>query len=186
MIEEDNNRKRKNPFDFISDDDFEKIFNEMQKYFENGSFKEMLEDMFKNGIDPNKQFIQGFKVNIGPDGKPNIQKFGNKPTITPTGQAKISKQQEPLTDIIECNDTISVTIEIPGVKKEDIKLNVGIDTLEISVNTNQKNYHKIVNLPAPVKEKTTKATYNNGILDVIIDKKNKQKKDKNRFPVDIQ
>ena len=186
MIEEDNNRKRKNPFDFINDEDFEKIFEEMQKYFENGSFKEMLEDMFKNGIDPNKQFVQGFKVNIDPNGKPNIQKFGNLPTITPKGEAKVSDQQEPLTDIIECDNTIAITIEIPGVNKDDIKLNIGIDTLEISVDTPQKRYHKIVDLPATVKEKTTNATYNNGILDIVIEKKNKRKKDKSRFQVDIQ
>jgi len=186
MIEEDNNRKRKNPFDFINDEEFEKIFEEMQKYFDNGSFKEMLEDMFKNGIDPNKQFIQGFKVNIGPNGKPNLQKFGNKPTITPDGGAKISDQQEPLTDIIECSNTISVTIEVPGVNKEDIKLNVGTETLEISVNTPQKRYHKIVDLPSSVKEKTTNATYNNGILDIVIEKKNHHNKDKNRYPINIQ
>lgn len=186
MIDDNENRKRKNPFDFIKDEEFEKIFEEMQKYFENGSFKEMLEDMFKNGIDPNKQFIQGFKVNIDPSGKPKIQKFGTKPTITPDGTTKISNQQEPLTDIIECDDTISVTIEVPGVNKEDINLNVGTNTLEISVNTPQKRYHKIVDLPSTVKEKSSQATYNNGILDIVIEKKNKQKKDQSRYPVDIQ
>jgi HSP20 family protein len=185
MTKEDDNRKRKNPFDFIKDEEFEKIFDEMQKYFENGSFKEMLEEMFKNGIDPNKQFIQGFKVNIDPNGKPHIQKFGNKPTITSEGEAKISDQQEPLTDLIECDDTISVTIELPGVNKEDIKLNVGSNTIEITVNTPQKRYHKIIDLPVPVKEKSSSATYNNGILDVVIEKKTKSIKDDSRFSVDI-
>ncbi len=185
MFEDDKNRKRKNPFDFISDEEFEKIFEEMQKFFQNGSFKDMLEDMFRSGIEPNKQFIQGFRVNLGPDGKPNVQKFGNIPTITPTGEAKLSDQQEPLTDIIESDDNIAITIEVPGVTKEDIKLNVGEDNLEILVNTPQRRYHKMVDLPSKVKEKTTQATYNNGILDIVIEKKNKKKKDKPGFQVDI-
>jgi len=186
MIEDDKNRKRKNPFDFISDEDFEKIFEEMQKFFENGSFKDMLEDMFRNGIDPNKQFVQGFRVNMDPNGKPHIQKFGNLPTITPDGEAKISDQQEPLTDIIECDDTIAITMEVPGVNKDDIKLNVGVNSLEISIDTPQKRYHKIVDLPAKVKEKTTNATYNNGILDIVIEKKNTQPKNRPGYQVVIK
>jgi HSP20 family protein len=186
MIEDDKSRKRKNPFDFISDEDFEKIFEEMQKLFEKGSFKDMLGDMFRDGIDPNKQFIQGFRVNMDPNGKPHIQKFGNLPTITPNGEAKISDQQEPLTDIIECGDTIAITIEVPGVNKDDIKLNVGENTLEISVDTPQKQYHKIVDLPTKVKEKTTNATYNNGILDIVVEKKNSQPKNRPGYQVDIK
>jgi len=174
IFDEDKNR-RKNPFDFIDDKEFEKIFDEMQKMFENINFKELMEDMIRDGIDPNKRFIHGFSVNLGPDGKPRIQEFGNRPKRTPTGDSMISEEREPLTDIIEGNTDVAITVEIPGVEKENIDLNVTEETLEIKVDAPQRKYRKVVDLPCGVKPKSTKATYKNGILDVVLEKKDKKK-----------
>jgi HSP20 family protein len=174
-FDKENNRRKRNPFDFMSDDDFERIFEEMQKMFESMNFREIIEDMFKSGFDPNKRFIHGFSVNIGPDGKPKIQEFGNRPQKTPKGQSMISDEQEPLTDIIESGEDVAITVEVPGVDKENIDLNVTYDQLEIQVNDPKRKYHKVLDLPCGVKPKTTKATYKNGILDVVIEKKEKNK-----------
>jgi len=174
---DDDARKRKNPFDFMNDDDFEKIFDEMQKMFESTNFKEIIEDMFKGGFDPNKRFVRGFSVNLGPDGKPKIQEFGNVPVKTARGKPALSHEQEPLTDIIECDNDIAITVEVPGVEKDDIDLNVNEDMLEINVKAPQRKYHKIVDLPSKVKPKTTKATYKNGVLDIVLEKKDKKKND---------
>jgi len=174
-FDEDKNRRRKNPFDFIGDDEFERIFDEMQKMFENVNFKDLMEDMLRNGIEPNKRFIRGFSVNIGPDGKPKIQEFGNRPIRSPKGTSTISDEREPLTDIIEGDSDIAITIEIPGVEKDNIDLNVTEETLEIKVDAPERKYHKVVNLPNKVKTKSTKATYKNGILDIVLDKKDNKK-----------
>ena len=37
-------------------------------------------------------------------------------------------------------------------------------------------YHKLVNFPCDVQPKTTKATYKNGVIDVIIKRKERKKK----------
>ena len=174
-FDEDKNRRKKNPFDFIGDDEFERIFDEMQKMFENIDFKDLMEDMLRNGIDPNKRFIRGFSVNIGPDGKPKIQEFGNRPIRSPKGTSTISDEREPLTDIIEGDSNIAITIELPGVEKDNIDLNVTEEALEIKVDAPERKYHKVVNLPNKVKTKSTKATYKNGILDIVLDKKDKKK-----------
>lgn len=174
-FDEDKNRRRKNPFDFIGDDEFERIFDEMQKMFENINFKDLMEDMLRDGIEPNKRFIRGFSVNIGPDGKPKIQEFGNRPIRSPKGTSTISDEREPLTDIIEGDSDIAITIEIPGVEKDNIDLNVTEETLEIKVNAPERKYHKVLNLPNKVKTKSTKATYKNGILDIVLDKKDNKK-----------
>ena len=181
----DENRRRKNPFDFIDDEEFERIFDEMQKMFENTNFKDLMENMFRGGFDPNKRFIHGFSISRGPDGKPKIQEFGNRPKKTPKGDAMISEEREPLTDIIEGKNDVAITVEIPGVEKEDIDLNVTEDTIEIRVNTPQRKYQKTVDLPCGVKPKTTKATYKNGILDVVILRKEK-KKEGAGFKVNIE
>lgn len=87
----------------------------------------------------------------------------------------ISDEREPLTDIIEGDNDVAITIEIPGVEKDNIDLNVTEDTLEIKVDAPQRKYRKVLNLPNKVKPKSTKATYKNGILDIVLDKKDKKK-----------
>jgi HSP20 family protein len=184
-FDDEKNPRRKNPFDFIGDDEFERIFDEMQKMFENVNFKDLIEDMLRNGIEPNKHFVKGFSINIGPDGKPNVSQFGNKPLKTPTGSSKISDEREPLTDIIEGKNDIAITIEVPGVEKDNIDLNVTEDILEIKVDAPERKYHKLIDLPNRVKPKSTKATYKNGILDVVLDKKD-NKKGKSGYSVSIK
>jgi len=180
----DKNKKRKNPFDFIDDDEFERIFDEISKMFETNNFKKLFEEMMKGGVDPNKNFIKGLSFKIGPDGKPRIQEFGNRPSKTPKGTSIISEEREPITDIIEEKNDVAITVELPGVDKEDIDLSVKEGSLEINVDTPHRKYHKLVDLPCYVKAKTTKATYKNGILDIVIEKKEKEKND-NGYKISI-
>jgi HSP20 family protein len=172
----DRMRRRRNPFDIFGfDEDFiNDLFND-ERIMED--MRRMTEDMMKmfSNAQPGKPIVHGFKINIGPDGKPKIEDFGNKRTQTPTGDQIISDEREPLTDIIEGDDDVAITVEIPGVEKEDIKLNVTPDNLEIRVDTEKRKYHKILDLPCDVKPKTTKATYKNGILDIVLKRKEKKK-----------
>ena len=80
---------------------------------------------------------------------------------------------------------MAITVEIPGVEKEDIDLVATEDTLEIKVDSPKRKYHKRIDLPCNVKTKSTKATYKNGILDIVLDKKEK-KKDNSGFKVSIE
>jgi HSP20 family protein len=166
----DKNRRKRNPFDFFDDEEFERIFREMER---------IMERAFRfpfNRMKPGKSFVHGFSIHIGPDGKPHIQEFGNRPLRISTGEPEISEKREPLTDVIEGDEEVSVTVEIPGVEREDINLKVKEDSLEIDVDTPERKYHKLVEFSCEVKPKTTKATYKNGILDVTI--KRKEKKDR--------
>ena len=133
--DENNYRKRRRPFDFIDDDEFERIFDEVRRMFENTDLREMIDEMIRGGIGSNKRFIHGFSINVGPDGKPKIQEFGNKSIKTPKGEPIISDEREPLTDIIEGDEDVSITVEIPGVEREDINLDITTDNLEIKVDT---------------------------------------------------
>jgi len=64
---------------------------------------------------------------------------------------------------------------VPGVKKEDIDLEVTENTLTIKVDTKDRKYYKEVELPCEVDPNSAKATYQNGVLDVEL-KKAKPKK----------
>jgi len=176
--EEDNNRrKRRNPFDdFNIDDDFIRdIFNDDRMMDDIKRMAEEMMKMFTNAQPGGKPVVHGFKVQLGPDGKPRIEDFGNRAIKSPDGEPAISEEREPLTDIIEGDNDVAVTLEMPGVERDDIDLNVTGDTLEIKVDTPQRKYHKLLNLPCDVKPKTTTATYKNGILDVVIKRKEKKK-----------
>ena len=176
--EEDKNRRkrRRNPFDMFGfDEDFIRdLFNDERVMEDIRRMTEEMMRMFSNA-QPGKPVVHGYKIHFGPDGKPRIEDFGNKPIKSPDGEPIISEEREPLTDIIEGDDDVAVTVEIPGVEKEDIDLNVTNENLEIKVDNPKRKYQKRLDLPCDVIPKTTKATYKNGILDVVIKRKEKKK-----------
>ncbi|PKK85270.1 MAG: hypothetical protein CVT48_06225 [Thermoplasmata archaeon HGW-Thermoplasmata-1] len=179
-------RKRRGPFDDIFDGlfdnrEFEKMFEEMQKYFAD-AFSGI--DLGK--IQPGKPFVHGFSLKVGPDGKPRMEEFGNRTRTAPTGEIELD-EREPLTDIIEGDKEVSVTVELPGVERSDIDLKVTEDGIEIKVDTPQRKYRKRLPMPCEVNPKTTKATYKNGILDVVIQRKEPKKKGEGEgFRVNIE
>jgi len=69
-----------------------------------------------------------------------------------------------------------VTVELPGVDKDSIDLEI-IDNNKLLIKAKGENrsYRKILELPAEVDEDSIKATYKNGILDIIINKKKETK-----------
>ncbi|MGB1586127.1 MAG: archaeal heat shock protein Hsp20 [Thermoplasmatota archaeon] len=168
----------KNPFDggpFDNMDDWLRSMGVDPK-----EFRDLFEDMqrnlseaFKNmGQDPSKGFMAGFNVKMGPDGKPRFDTFGNKPKVNTDARVPTIKDdgREPLTDVIEDPKSIAITMEVPGVDKKDLDVNMTEDHLEVSVDNEMRKYHKRVKLPAKVDPATTKATYSNGILDVVVQK----------------
>lgn len=183
--EEDRERRRRNPFDPFRDDDvFRDIFNDDNIM---DDIKKMAEEMMKmfSNAQPGKPVVHGYKIIFGPDGKPRLEDFGNRNIKSAAGEPSISEEIEPLTDIIEGKNDVAITVEIPGVEKDDIDLVANADILEIKVDSPKRKYHKVINLPCNVKSKSTKATYKNGILDIVLDKKEK-KKDDSGFKVSIE
>jgi HSP20 family protein len=122
-------------------------------------------------------------MTIGPDGKPHVKEFGN---VKGAGEhnlgqhlgakPQISAEREPLSDITSTDNEVKVILEMPGIKKEDIKINAYDEKVEIKTSDNaQRKYHKILDLPKQADIETARSTYNNGILEVTFDKKKEQK-----------
>jgi HSP20 family protein len=186
-------RRAFDPFSFGSDMDDE--FEEMRRYMD-----QMMKSAMRGGLvgsGSNEPFVYGFSLRVGPDGKPVVQEFGNtskaRKMAPAQPQAASSSRgrswaaeddeetegpqgREPLTDIIDCGDTIAVTVELPGVEKDNIKLEIADMLLTIKVDNEDRRYFKEVQLPAPVKEEAAKASYKNGILDITLTKKVPPKK----------
>ena len=112
--------------------------------------------------------VYGYSVKIGPDGKPEIRKFGNIdafPNVLGGGLA-VKEEREPLVDVIKGNDEVRIVAEVPGVSKDDLRLTADDNAVMIESVTGEPRYHKRIDLPDAVDPKTAKSTYKNGILEV--------------------
>jgi HSP20 family protein len=170
---DEDRRRRKSPFDSI--DDFDRIFDEMEKMFESTNFREWVKEILHDSSGPNKRFIHRLGIDIVSVGKPRVQRFCNCPFKNPKVEPMSYKEPEPLTDIIEGDEEVAVTVEITGVEKEDIDFNVTEDTIEITACGPEREYHELIDLPCVIKPKTMKVTYKNGVLDVVVKRKEKKK-----------
>jgi len=97
----------------------------------------------------------------------------------------------PAVDVSESEDKITVKAEIPGMEAKDIDISMSGDTLIIKGEKKtereekEENYHVVersygsfrraVRLPASVDADKVEATYKNGVLTVILPKKEEVK-----------
>ena len=184
-------RKRRGKDPFFGDIDemfreMEKMMDEEMKNFADKVPKEYVKERKLPDGSTVKElgpFVYGYSMKIGPDGKPEIQKFGNlKKGLKGTPQVK--EEREPLVDIVETEGDVHVVVELPGVEKTDIKLHGTDNSLTISVDIPHYKYYKEVELPVKVKIVEAHSSYKNGVLEVVIPKSESENKPKG-LPIDI-
>ncbi len=97
----------------------------------------------------------------------------------------------PAIDVEETDDAFIVRAELPGMKKEDIKLTITEDSLTISGERKRakeeknKTYHRMeiaygkfvrtIEFPVDVDPKKAKAVYKDGILEITVPKSERAK-----------
>jgi len=127
--------------------------------------------------------VYGYSATIGPDGKPIIREFGNVKSpgssisdsrggFTTAAGPLITAEREPLADVITSDKEVKVVVELPGVTKENIKVNSYDNSVEISAGTSDSKYRRVVDLPP---EADTQAAKSNGILEIVFNKKQESK-----------
>jgi HSP20 family protein len=157
---DDNRKRRRTSWDDLFGN-FDEEFEEMRRHMDS-----LMEGFMNGKVDAsmNQPIVYGFSMRVGPDGKPHIQEFGNRPPESPEEEGA----REPLTDIIEEKDTIRVIVELPGVDKEDIQLHVEDRLLDISVDREDRKFFKKLELPSSVDTDSARASYKNGVLEVTL------------------
>ncbi len=91
--------------------------------------------------------------------------LGDRPIGVP--QHAIEKSREPLTDVFDEKENVKVYIELPGVDKNDIKLDVMENTVEVRA----KNFARSLELPTRnIDSERAVANYKNGVLELTIPK----------------
>lgn len=106
-------------------------------------------------------------------------------------QEKSFYEFEPHTNIVETDNGYQISIELPGVKKEDVKISFLENVLTVkgekknSEKVDEDKYYRIerrfgsfernFRLPNEIDAKNTKATFTNGVLGIDLTKKEEEK-----------
>jgi HSP20 family protein len=94
--------------------------------------------------------------------------------------------KRPATDVLETDESIIVSMEIPGVGKDDVDVTIIGDELSVSAKRSMESedkdesvyrcersydaFKRLIRLPADVKSEEAKATLGNGVLRITLPK----------------
>lgn len=92
--------------------------------------------------------------------------------------------KKPTMDVVEDSDDIIVIADLPGVIKDDMKIDLTEDTLEITAQFNVKSegenfvrkerhygkVNRIISLPSKIKLNKSSAVFENGVLTIVLPK----------------
>jgi len=163
--------------DRFEDDWFKEPFEDMIERFEESvpaEFKSFVrEEDTPGGISRRYgPFVYGFSYTAEPGKEPIFQEFGN---IKPSHRGiEPSQGREPLVDVMSEKDRFRIFVELPGVDKDNVKLDVAEDSVEIKTE-DEKKFYKMIYLDSAVDPDSSKASYKNGILTLELEKKEKRK-----------
>jgi HSP20 family protein len=166
--------------------DFDEIFRDADSYF-----KKLSERMFKEMEEIEKAIrsgeLQG-EWEVKPIEEPGVKgyvvrgRFQLGEPLTLPKQAK-DDVREPLTDVFEEQDHVKLYVELPGVEKNDIQLNVTEGRAEVKA----KNFYKIIDLPTrDIESEKAIANYKNGVLEVMIPKTKKTGSEEKKKTIEIE
>ncbi len=165
-------------------DEMRSEFEDQFKNIENRAPKDLIREYESPGGGKIREvgpLVYGYSMTVGPDGKPKIREFGNVKSPLSRGSFSqttpvILSEREPLADVATTDKEIKVVVEMPGVSKENIKVNAYDSSVEISTTEGaQRKYHEIIELPPEADIETAKSSYNNGILEITFQKKQQSK-----------
>ncbi|MEO9295548.1 MAG: archaeal heat shock protein Hsp20 [Nitrososphaera sp.] len=169
--------------------EFEEMRREMEKMFEDAfrDAEKLPKDLVREyeteaggKVREVGPIVYGYSVTIGPDGKPRVSEFGNVKSLggvrggigtTP----ELTSEREPLADVVTSDKDIKVVVEMPGVTKDSVKVNVYDKSVEVKAETPQRKYHRTIELPPETDTDTATSTFNNGILEITFGKKKQPK-----------
>jgi len=185
------NRNNRKNIRGLEDNSFKELF-ESRFSFGFGGFDELAELMFRDleNLPVNKTYVKGFSMTMGPDGVPVIKEYSNVPhdfgevpvpgnpgdfidvprpyERKPIDGGNSIEERKPLIDIMKTDEDVRVIMEMLGVSKEDIEVNVLETTLELKAESEGRKYDEKVELGCKVFPESAKASYNNGVLEVVI------------------
>ncbi len=162
-------RRRRTLFDLI-DELFQEIWEELEEFERRFRF---YHPVVREEITEVQPIVYGIRIEVGPDGRPRIYEFGN---VKRMGRERprivVTEETEPLTDVYEEDDKVRIIVELPGVDKDKIKIRAIDDRhIVVEASNHDRRYRKEIELPTEVDVDSAKATFRNGVLEIVIKKK---------------
>jgi len=174
----DENRRNMPYFNFMGEDFFNfNLFEDLERYMEN--IREAFLNSAKNNeVAYSKMFgpyYYGRITTIGPDGKPVVREYGNidPRTIGFPVNKMIDRpvEEQQLIDTFIEEKTVKIVMELPGVEKDDLKINATEDKVIIKAMKQGKEISAEKVLTVKIKPETAKASLKNGVLEIIFERK---------------
>jgi HSP20 family protein len=166
--------------------DFDEIFRDPDSYF-----KKLSERMFKEMKEIEKAIrtgkLQG-EWEVRPIEEPGAKGYVARGRFQLGEQLSFPKQakdevREPLTDVFEEQDHVKLYVELLGVERNDIQLNVTEGRAEVKA----KNFYKVIDLPTrDIEFEKAIANYKNGVLEVMIPKTKKMASEEKKKNIKIE
>ncbi|MXY60644.1 MAG: Hsp20/alpha crystallin family protein [Cenarchaeum sp. SB0665_bin_23] len=128
-------------------------------------FDRIFDSMVNNSSLMANPIWYGCRVVAGPDGPPAIQGFGNLQGNTV--EVDVIPNEE--------KSEVKMVAEIPGVVKDEIQVSVDENVLVIDAIRSDKKYHASVPIQYPIVEDSVKASYKNGILEIVFSTESRPK-----------
>ncbi len=133
--------------------------------FINKLFDELIES---NGIAAGPGDVYKFEVSVNKDGVTITPNAGAKGQV----QSQKVEEKEPLIDVIDRKDGVTVIAELPGMDKGSLDLHADHERLSIKADRGSLKYSKLVPLSSKVDPSSAIALYNNGILEITFKRSN--------------
>jgi HSP20 family protein len=137
--------------------------------------EEMIEQMvdelskMENGEKDGKPGSFGFSVSVSPDGKIGLESLGDVKIEVDAQEQNVPKQK-PLVQTVDSMTEFVVTIALPWAKKENIAINAASGKLMITASNESEKIRHTVPLRNDIDEKSAKAGFKNGILEIKFSK----------------
>ncbi len=137
------------------------------------------EGEFKGGKDNQVSGVYGLRIKAAGSGNnsspgssshkgPSVEHFGNikKSAAGPL----VAEEREPLVDVFDEQDTVTIIAEIPGATEETITISIDGPVAYLKAQARDRKYYKEIALPAAVENMPKEKSYANGIFSSVFSK----------------
>lgn len=111
----------------------------------------------------------GFNIKLGSNNLNGIDRINEINKRIKNVQKKM-KPIEPSTDIFDEEDKVIIVMELPGIKDDEIQLDINNNIITIRASGTKSNFYKNISLKFTPKTEDITAKLNNSIYSIIINK----------------
>lgn len=144
------------------DNRYEEIVQEFDKFFRK------VQEMYKNQQTPEVPLVFGYTYLRGADGEPHLSRFGS---LLEDAAIAEGLCEPPARAVLHGKDgPVSLELDMPGAEKKSIHIMANDGTLAIEAFADGRKFQKHLDLPADLVAESAKATYDDGVLRVTLER----------------